>query len=177
MPARPVPPMKQIRALHIDRDSRIHINGREKRWEELTPAEKEEVRRSIAHAKAELAHNRIDREKMQREIRESMEDLRVDQREMQRDLAEARQEIVRAMREIDRNAVHIRRSGQDPEQIKAQIRSSMRDIEKIDVNKIYREAMASVDHRAIEKSIAEAEKSIEKAQEEIERLEEQYSDE
>lgn len=177
MPVRPTPPMKQIKSLHIDRDSKIHINGREKRWEELTPAEKEEVRRSIAQAKSELARNRIDREKMQREIRESMQDLRIDQREMQRDLAEARQEINRAMREIDRNAVSIRRSGQDPEQIKAQIRSSMRDIEKIDVDKIYREAMASVDHRAIEKSIADAEKSIEKAQDEIDRLEIQFDDE
>ena len=169
--------MRPIKAMHIDRDSKVHINGREKRWDELTPAEKEEVRRSIAHAKAELARNRIDREKMQREIRESMQDLRIDQRELQRDLAEAQREIARAVREIDRNAVHIRRSGQDPEQIKAQIRASMRDIEKIDVEKIYREAMASVDHRQIEKSIAEAEKSIEKAQEEIERLEAQYSDE
>jgi len=177
MPARPVAPARPIKAMHIDGDSKIHINGREKRWDELTPAEKEEVRRSIAHAKAELARNRIDREKMQREIRESMQDLKIDQRELQRDLAEARQEIARAVREIDRNSVHIRRSGQDPEQLKASIRASMRDIEKIDAEKIYREAMASVDHRAIEKSIAEAEKSIEKAQEEIERLEAQYSDE
>ena len=176
MPVRPVPPVKQIKAMHIDRDSKIHINGREKRWEELTPAEKEEVRRSLSQARAELARNRIDREKIQREIRESMQDLRNDQREMQRDLAEAQREIARAMREIDRNAVHIRRSGQDPEQIKASIRASMRDVEKIDVDKIYREAMSSVDHRQIEKSIAEAEKSIEKAQEDIERLEEQYRD-
>lgn len=176
MPARPVPPMNQIKAMHVDRDSRIHINGREKRWEELTPAEKEEVRRSLSQAKAELARNRIDREKIQREIRESMQDLRTDQRAMQRDLAEAQREIARAMREVDRNAVHIRRSGQNPEEIKASIRASMRDIEKIDVDKIYREAMASVDHRAIEKSIAEAEKSIEKAQEDLERLEEQYRD-
>ncbi len=175
-PIAPVAPVAPIKALHFDRDSKIHINGREKRWDELTPAEKAEVRRSLAHAKTELSRNRINREEMQRELRESMEDLKVDQREMQRDLAEARQEINRAMREIDRNAVNIRRSGQDPEQIKASIRASMRDIEKIDVNKIYREAMASVDQRQIERSIAEAEKSIEKAQDEIERLEEQYQD-
>jgi len=175
-PIAPAAPSKSVRSLHIGNDNRIHINGREKRWDELTPAEKEEVRRSLAKAKAELARNRIDREKMQQDIREAMEDMKVDQEELRRDLSEARQEIARAMREVDRNAVHIRRSGQDPEQIKASIRASMRNIEKIDVSKIYREAMASVDHRAIERSIAEAEESIAKAQGEIEQLEEQYQD-
>ena len=70
----------------------------------------------------------------------------------------------------------LRRSGHDPEQIKASIRASMRDIEKIDVDKIYREAMASVDQRQIEASIAAAEASIEKAQDDIEKLEDQFED-
>lgn len=175
-PVAPVPPTKAIRSFHIDRDSRIHINGQEKHWEELTPAEKQEVRRSIAQAKAELARNRVDREEIQRDIREATEDMKIDHEEMKRDLIEAQREIAHAMREVDRNAVHIRRSGQDPERIKASIRASMRDIEKIDVEAIRRQAMASIDHRQIDRSIAQAEESIAKAQAEVERLEEEFQD-
>lgn len=175
-PVAPAAPTNSVRSFHIDRDSRIHINGKETRWDELTPAEKQEVRRSIAHAKAELARNRIDREEIQRDIREAMEDMKVDHEEMKRDLIDAQREIAQAMREVDRNSAHIRRAGQDPEQIKASIRASMRDIEKIDVEAIRRQALASIDHGQIDRSIAEAEASIAKAQAEIERLEEQYRD-
>ena len=175
-PVAPVAPVAAVDGLHIDRDSRIHINGQEKRWEDLTPAEKQEIRRSLHEAKTELARNRIDREEIQRDVREAMKDIEVDQREMKRDLAEAREEIARAMREVDANAVHIRRAGQDPEQIKQQIRVSMKSIENIDVDAIRRQAMASIDHRQIEASIAQAEASIAKAQDEIERLETQFDD-
>jgi bla regulator protein BlaR1 len=175
-PVAPVAPPAPVNAVHFDRDSMIHINGQQKRWKDLTPAEKAEVRRSIAHAKAELARTRIDREEIQRDIREAMEDVKIDQQELKRDLAEAREEIARAMREVDRNAVHIRRSGQDPEQIKATIRASMRNIENIDVDKIRRQALASIDPGQIEASIAAAEQSIEKAQDDIEALEDQFED-
>ena len=175
-PVAPLAPTKTVRSFHIDRDSRIHINGQEKRWDDLTPEEKQEVRRSIAQAKAELARNRIDREEIQRDIREAMEDMKIDHAEMKRELIEAQKEIAHAMREVDRNAVHIRRSGQDPEQIKASIRASMREIEKIDVEAIRRQALASIDHGKIDRSIAQAEESIAKAQADIERLEEQYRD-
>ena len=76
--------------------------------------------------KAELARNRIDREEIQRDVREAMKDVKIDQEELRRDLAEAREEIDRAMREVDAHAADIRRSGQDPEQIKAQIRASLK---------------------------------------------------
>lgn len=175
-PVPPVPPTPPARSLHYGRNQTIMINGREKQWKDLTPAEKQEIRRSFAEAKAELARNRIDREGIQRDIREAMEDMKIDHEEMKRDLMEAQREIAHAMREVDRNAVHIRRSGQDPEKIKASIRASMRDIEKIDVEAIRRQALASIDHGQIDRSIAEAEKSIAKAQAEIERLEEEFQD-
>ncbi len=55
-----------------------------------------------------------------------MADVKIDKEELRRDLAEARVEIDRAMREVDAHAVEIRRSGQNPEQIKAQIRASLK---------------------------------------------------
>ena len=174
-PVPPVPPTPPA-VVHYGRKGMIMINGREKEWKDLTPAEKREIRRSFAEARAELARNRVDREEIQRDIRETMEDMKIDHEEMKRDLMEAQREIAHAMREVDRNAVHIRRSGQDPEKIKASIRASMRDIEKIDVEAIHRQALASIDHGQIDRSIAEAEKSIAKAQAEIERLEEEFQD-
>ena len=81
----------------------------------------------------------------------------IDKEELRRDLAEARAEIEQAMREIDAHAADIRRSGQDPELIKAQVRASLKAVEAIDVEAITRQALASVDHAAIEASVASAE--------------------
>lgn len=150
----------------------VTINGRAKHWKELTPEEKAEIHRSIAQAKAELARTRIDRAEIEREIREAMNGVKIDQEALRRDLAEARIEIDRAMREVDSHAGEIRRSGQDPEVIKAQVRASLKAIEAIDVEAITRNALASVDHATIAASVAVAEESIAKAQAEVERIEE-----
>jgi hypothetical protein len=162
--------------MRFEDDGNVHINGQTKQWKDLTPAEKEEVRKAIRHAKEELARTRIDREEMQREIREAMDDVKIDQEEMRRDLQEAREEIERAMREVDAHVVEIRRSGQNPEEIKATIRASMKAVEAIDVEAITRQALASVDHEKIAASVAAAEASIAKAQAEIERMEERLQD-
>ena len=175
-PAAAPAPVTPVQPLNVRGDGMIVINGQEKNWRDLTPAEKEEVRRSIAQAKAELARTHVDREEIQREIREAMAEARIDQEELRRDMAEARAEIDEAMREIDAHAVEIRRSGQDPEQIKAQVRASLKAVENIDVEAITRQAMSSVNHTAIEASVAAAEASIAKAQAEIERLEHSFKE-
>ena len=175
-PVAPVPPRHAAKGLYISDEGAIHINGQTRRWKDLTPAERDEVRRSIAEAKAELARTRIDRAEIERDIREAMADVRIDQEELRRDLAEARTEIHRAMREIDSHAVDIRRSGEDPEAIKAQVRASLRSVEAIDVEAITRSALASVNPQAIAASVAAAEASIAKAQADIERLEERFEE-
>lgn len=176
-PVAPVVPAPPAKDLHINGEGSIRINGKTKQWRDLTPDERAEVRRSIAHAKQELARTRIDREEIQREVREAMEDARIDKEELRRDLAEARAEIERAMRDVDAHVVDIRRSGQNPDQIKATIRASLKSVEAIDVEAITRQAVVSVDHRAIAASVAAAEASVARAQAEIERIEEQFEDE
>ena len=176
-PARQAEPAvadRSFTALNIERDGKLIINGQEKEWRDLTPAEKAEIRRSIAEAKEDLARAHIDREEIQRNIREAMAETRIDREELRRDLAEARVEIEQAMREIDNNAIYIRRSGEDPEKLKATIRASLKSVEAIDVEEIMRKAMKGVDHAAIEASVAGAEAGIVKAQAEIERLEQRF---
>ncbi|HET9398218.1 MAG TPA: M56 family metallopeptidase [Sphingomicrobium sp.] len=175
-PVATVAPVHAATAIRFDDAGTIHINGNTKRWKDLTPAEKAEVRRSIAHAKEEIARTRIDREQIRREVREAMSHASVNKEELRRDLAEARAEIERAMREIDGHVVDIRRSGRDPNEIKATIRASLKAVEAIDVDAITRQALASVDHEAIEASVAAAEASVARAQDEIDRIEEQFED-
>lgn len=175
-PAKPAEPAK-FAALNVKREGKLIVDGQEKDWRDLTPEEKAEIRRSIAHARQELARTRIDREEIRRDIREAMAEARIDQAELRRDLAEARAEIDRAVREVDANAVHIRRSGQDPESIKATIRASLKSVEAIDVEEITRNAMKGIDHAAIEASVAAAEASIARAEAEVERLQQRYEQE
>lgn len=179
-PAAPAQPAEPAGPLIVDGDEKIVINGREKQWRQLTPAEKAEVRRSITQAKEELARTRIDREEIQREIREALAEARIDQEELRHELAAARAEIEQAVREVDSHAGDIRRAGEDPERIKAQVRNSLKALESIDIEAITRQAMASVDQRQIAAtvaaSMAAAEASIAKAQADVERLEVNFHD-
>jgi hypothetical protein len=169
-PAAPMPPAEPVEPLMVD-GSMITIDGKSKKWSALTPEEKAEVRRSIAHAREELARTRIDREEIQREIREAMDEVRVDQDELRRDLAEAQADLAEAMQEIDAHSAEIRRAGQNPEQLKATIRMSMKAVEKIDVERITREALASIDPRQIEASVAAAEAAIRATEAELDKIE------
>ncbi len=175
-PVAPVSPVAPVQPMHVAGDGAIMINGHEKLWKDLTPEEKNEVRRSISHAREELARTRIDRNEIQREIREAMAEAKIDKDELRRELASARVEIGQAMREIDGHADDIRRSGQDPERIKAQVLASLESVEAIDIEAITRTAMNAVDARQIEASVAAAEASVARAQAEIEQIEQRMQD-
>jgi hypothetical protein len=165
----PVAPVTPVAAVNVS-DDKVTINGRTKKWSELTPAEKAEVRRSIAQAREEIS--RINRGEIQREVREAMNESRINQEEVRRELAAARIEVDHAMREIDAHAAEIRRAGQDPEQIKATVRASLKAVEAIDVQAITRQAMAAVDPAVMNAALAAAEAGLEKAEAELERIEE-----
>jgi beta-lactamase regulating signal transducer with metallopeptidase domain len=162
-------PVAPVAPVNIS-DDKVTINGQTKKWSELTPAEKAEVRRSIAQAREGIS--RINHDEIQREVREAMNEAKIDQDEMRRELASARADVDEAMREIDAHAADIRRSGQDPEAIKAIVRQSLKAVEAIDVQAITRSAMASVDPAVINAALAAAEAGLEKAEAELERIEE-----
>jgi len=171
----PAAPADPVKPLYFDGEGMIMVNGQSKRWKDLTAAEKDEARRSIVKAKQELVRSRIDREEIRREIRQAMAEVKIDKDEIRRDMAEARADVEQAVREIDAHAPEIRLSGQDPEQLKATVRVSLKGIGNIDVEAITRQALASVDQRQIEASVAAsvaaAEAGIRAAEAELNRLE------
>jgi beta-lactamase regulating signal transducer with metallopeptidase domain len=167
-PAAPTHPVKSI-SIH---EGMVTIDGKTKRFSELTPAEKAEVRRSVAEARRGLAESHVNRGEIDREVREAMQEVKIDREEIARDLAEAREEIARAMAGIDVRSAELRRSGVNPEQLKATIRTAMKSVEAIDVDRITKEALASVDRGQIEASIAAAEESVRAAEAELDQIEE-----
>ncbi|MCL6684519.1 M56 family metallopeptidase [Sphingomonas alba] len=179
LPAPPAPPTPPARHGHTSfnvNGDNVFINGKTKRWNELTPSEKAYVRSELARARQELKNTKIDRAEIDREVREALKEAQADHADMARELAQAKVEIANAMREIDANAEELRRAGQNPEAIKAQVRASLAQVQAIDVDKIRREAMASVDPAKIAASVAQAQAQIDKAQAEIDRMEDKLDD-
>lgn len=170
-PTAPIAPVSTIAPVAPAslKGERIMINGREKDWEDLTPEERAELRRSLAEARAELA--KVDMDEVRRDVREAMAEVKIDHGEMRRELANARIEVEEAVREIDANAEEIRRAGHDPEMIKAQVRASLQAVKAIDVEAITRQAMARVDEKTIAASIGAAQAGLRHAERELERIE------
>jgi bla regulator protein BlaR1 len=174
-PMAPVAPIQPVKSLMIDGYTTMS-DGNSKKWRDLTPAERVEMRRSIAEARQQLARARIDRQEVRREIRQAMEEARVERDDIRQDLANAQAGIAQAMKEIDAHAADIRRSGQDPERLKATIRASLKSVESIDVEAVKRQALASIDSAQIEESVAAAEASIRAADEQLDRIEADHED-
>jgi bla regulator protein blaR1 len=149
-------------------DDLITIDGRTKRWEELTPAEKARVRAAVAKARDGLAKAHIDRDRVMRDVSAALG--RIDRGELQRNLAHAQANAVEAMRLLDAQSDTLRRLGHDPEQLKATIRESLRSVQAIDPQAIER-ALEAADPKKIEASLARAEEGMRRAQAEIDRLE------
>jgi bla regulator protein BlaR1 len=153
------------------REDRVTINGTSRHWDDLTPAERAEIRRELAHARAEL--RRVDMDEVRRDVREAMAEAKVDHEEIRRELAEAKADIDEAMREIDANADELRRAGQDPEAIKASVRAGLASI---DPDAIARSVRVSVNEHAIRASLKAAEAGLRHAERELERLDRRTRD-
>lgn len=148
--------------------SGIHINGEQKSWSEMTAQERAEYNEAMQELREAIAEMESEKGEVRRELREALADVNIDRADMRRDLAEARREIAEAMREIDAEAADLRANGVDPEALKASIRASLASIEAVDVDKITRDALASIDVDAIERSMAEAQESMRRSLVEME---------
>jgi bla regulator protein blaR1 len=166
-PSPPAPPSR-IAMFNVTNDDTVTINGVTKRWEDLTPQERARIRSDIAKARQDIKRqmDRLPHElaKAQREM------AKFHNGEFQREMAEAREEIRRAMSEVDAERDQLRKAGVDPEKLKAEIQRSLAEVEKMDIDKIVREAMASVDMEKIRAEIEDAGESLDDIDERLDQL-------
>lgn len=176
-PAAPVAPATPAApaAAPDPREERVMINGERKDWDDLTPAERAEIRRELARAREEL--KRVDFEEVKRDVREAMAEVKVDRDEIRRELAAAKAEVDAAMREIDANAPELRRAGQDPEAIKASVRAGLAAIDPDAIARsVHVSVNASVNEHTIRASLNAAEAGLRHAERELERIERRTRD-
>jgi bla regulator protein blaR1 len=163
---RPAGPVHDLNNLTIN-DDYVVIDGQRKRWEELTPAEKDRVRAAVAQARAGLANVHLDRDRIMRGVNDAVSHVRIE--EISRNVANAQANAAQAIRDIDRNSDQLRRSGVDPEQIKASVRASLQSVQSIDFEGIRRD-LAAIDPRKIAQSVSAAEQSVRAARAGLDRI-------
>ena len=145
----------------------VTIDGVTKRWEQLTPAEKDRVRDAVAKARAGLAKAHLDRDQAMLDASRAVRS--IDTAKLQREVAQAKANADRALRGLDESAADLRRRGIDAEQLKAQVRESMRSVETIDTESVQR-ALAAVDPQKLAATLAGADEAMRKAQAELDRI-------
>ena len=121
----------------------VLINGNVKRLEQLTPAERSQLRATILSSQRELVQERADLPKELAELRREADRARSGtlKRELLRDLEDLRRDLA----EVEAEADELRANGEDPEKMKAEIRESLREVEALDIDKEVREALAEAD--------------------------------
>lgn len=144
----------------------ITINGKTKRLEDMTPAEKAEVRSAISKARTALENTHLDQAQLTRDIA-ALQQIRL--KELQGDLVRAQAGASEAMRGIDASEPYLRWSGQDPERLKATIQNAMNSVQAIDPQTIQR-SVDAIDQNKIAQSIAAAKDSMRAAKTELDRL-------
>ena len=127
------------------------------------------TRADMKTAKADLKVLRRDQETARRDTETALRDSEA----ARRDSEAARREVGEALREIDRSAAELRKAGVDPESLKATIRASLSVIEHMDIDKITREAMASVNPDKIKADLEQAEASLARATARLDQLDRQ----
>ena len=157
-PAPPVPPSMPeppvpVSIVQAERDQ-IVIDGVSKRWEDLTPQERAKIRADIAQARQDMQRGMADFDKEMARASEEM--ARFKSGEFKRDMEKAEAEMRRAMQEIDAQGHLLKGQGIDHARIKADLSKAMDEFKKIDVDKIMRDAMKSVDMARLNADMARA---------------------
>ena len=143
------------------------IDGKTKRWEQLTPAEKDEVRRAVAKANAALAKTHIDQARIMQEVAAIPD--RAHLADLQRELARTQVSVAQSVRRMDEQAARERAAGRQPDQLEAAIRATLQSVQAIDLSVASR-ALAHVDRDKITADVANAQASMEAAKAELARI-------
>lgn len=165
-PARPVAPSSgpsfNSGDMTINED-RVIIDGRTKRWEELTSQERTRVRAAVAKAREALANTRINQAQILESLRNVPDRKRMD--EIQRDVERAQSNAAMAANNVNINSAELHRWGVNPEQMQANIRAALKSVQGIDTS-----AIATIDRDKIAADVSGAQQSMEKAKAELARI-------
>ncbi|MBA3670237.1 MAG: hypothetical protein H0W71_09305 [Sphingomonas sp.] len=136
----------------------VHISGVTKKWSDLTPSERARIRTETAKARRQLNEQiaRLPQEMAQAK----RETDKFRNGEFRREMESARQDMRNAIAEIDGEAADLRANGVDPEKLKVEIRRSMSSLENMNIDKVVRDALASVDPEKIRADVMSAAKSL-----------------
>jgi hypothetical protein len=140
-------------------DDFVTIDGKRKRWEELTPAEFARVKEAVARARSSLAKTHLDQAQLMRNLANVPDEAQVEQ--IQRQLSDAQARASEALRRIAQE----RAAGRDPDGLEAAISERLAPLRNVDLR-----AVATIDRRKIAADVAGAEQSMEQAQAELARI-------
>ena len=143
------------------------IDGKKKRWEDLTPAERDQVRRAVAKANEALAKTHIDQAKIAEDLARIPDATKM--AELQRQLGETQARISESVRRMQAEEARARAADRNPDQLEAAIRATMQSVQAVDLSAASR-ALATVDRQKIAADVANAQTSIEAARAELARL-------
>lgn len=145
----------------------VVIDGKRKRWEDLTPAEYARVKRAVARARTALANTHIDETRLQRDLANVPDQERIDQ--LQRHLATTQARLADSIRRIDAEAAQARASGREPDRLEAAIREKLQSVQSVDFEAASR-ALASIDRKKIAAQVADVPQAIARAKAELDRV-------
>ena len=136
----------------------ILINGKVKRLEQLTPAERSKIRAVILKSQRDLARDRAELPKELAEAQREADRARGGElkREHLRDIEDMRRDLA----DIDSEAAEMRAEGEDPEKRKAEILRDIREAEATDIDREIREAIAEADPRKREAELRAEEQQM-----------------
>jgi beta-lactamase regulating signal transducer with metallopeptidase domain len=173
--ARPVAPAGRT-ATYVESDNDgdmtinqnfVTIDGKRKRWEDLTPAEFARVKAAVARARTALANTHLDQAKLARDLANVPDPARI--AEIQRHLADTRARLAENISRIDAEAAEARASGREPDRLDAAIRERLQAAQSVDLDSAER-ALASIDRKKLAEQVAEAPRSIARAKAELDRI-------
>ena len=149
-------------------DDRVVINGRAKRLEELSPAERSKLRSAIDTSRRDLVRERAELPKRLAEVRRDLDNIRSGA--FKRELLENREDLRRDLAELDSIAGELRANGEDPEKRRTEIREALREAESVDIDKQIRQALAEANPEKIAAELRNAEAQMTRIKAKLDQL-------
>lgn len=146
----------------------VIIDGKVKRLDQLTPAQRHQLRNAIAKSSLELQRESAELPARLAEARQEID--RIKSGSYQREIMEARADLQKDLAEIDSIAPELRAAGEDPEKRKAEIREALRESEAINIDKEIGEKLSDLDPDKIAAELRQGVEQMKRLQARLEQL-------